>query len=629
VAATRTGGRTATQTAAVAFFDQPIVCDTVVRVSPTESFTRYVGNDTPTSQQLVEALCQRSDDDLTKLKLRSTATSYANGHFDMGIFEQHLMVTVGLLELNTTLMTLVPYVPQILDTSGRSIAMDSNNTHLVHRWLWLLIRLARNAASNQPIRHSDTARHPFAPETVATTWPRAFTHVHNQALARRQILDSPPPEQVHTAPQEAPLGYAQQAKKQRTTISPVAQPSGSMEKPCTAEELAAHFDNDPIPFELWMAELPDEMASGGHRTLKSPAVRKASTHTEKRQAETTFAETVSKKGKTAATLKHYEAAGESWMTFSAQNHWHWRIDDVPVPTRQRRLIQWLSQLQGLGVKRASTARKKVAAVRHLHISPPHLLPDPTADLPGLHSWLQDWARLDGPAQGALPAPRSLVEGICALLDPTKLSHAGLIAAFAYGMDLMGRSCEYLKDGRKTGLRMQDLIFRNVSGPISYASLAQDPTLLASVTELSFHIACYKNKNVDSTRSLPRSQRALCVVEAMINLLLAYYKQHGALPQPQDTLFLKANGKPLHRRDVSAWLKAGAAAAQLPPARFSSHSLRKGGASHMAASGVPDEVIQRLGRWQSDAYKRYIQVDAATLKRWSQNISKHTVRFELN
>ena len=40
-------------------------------------------------------------------------------------------------------------------------------------------------------------------------------------------------------------------------------------------------------------------------------------------------------------------------------------------------------------------------------------------------------------------------------------------------------------------------------------------------------------------------------------------------------------------------------------QFSGHSLRRGGATSLALRGVSDALIQVLGRWQSDAYKRYI------------------------
>lgn len=41
--------------------------------------------------------------------------------------------------------------------------------------------------------------------------------------------------------------------------------------------------------------------------------------------------------------------------------------------------------------------------------------------------------------------------------------------------------------------------------------------------------------------------------------------------------------------------------------FAGHSFRRGGASAMQLAGVPDSVIQTHGRWQSDAYRVYLDV----------------------
>jgi hypothetical protein len=39
--------------------------------------------------------------------------------------------------------------------------------------------------------------------------------------------------------------------------------------------------------------------------------------------------------------------------------------------------------------------------------------------------------------------------------------------------------------------------------------------------------------------------------------------------------------------------------------YHGHSFRRGGATSLANRGVPDSVIQILGRWLSDCYKLYI------------------------
>jgi hypothetical protein len=46
-----------------------------------------------------------------------------------------------------------------------------------------------------------------------------------------------------------------------------------------------------------------------------------------------------------------------------------------------------------------------------------------------------------------------------------------------------------------------------------------------------------------------------------------------------------------------------------PSRYAGHSFRRGGASAMQLAGVPAAVIQKHGRWTSDAFRAYL--DAAS------------------
>lgn len=47
-------------------------------------------------------------------------------------------------------------------------------------------------------------------------------------------------------------------------------------------------------------------------------------------------------------------------------------------------------------------------------------------------------------------------------------------------------------------------------------------------------------------------------------------------------------------------------AGLVPTEFALHSGRIGGATRLAAMGVPEAVIQKEGRWASDSYKTYVR-----------------------
>ena len=41
-------------------------------------------------------------------------------------------------------------------------------------------------------------------------------------------------------------------------------------------------------------------------------------------------------------------------------------------------------------------------------------------------------------------------------------------------------------------------------------------------------------------------------------------------------------------------------------KYALHSLRIGGATHVSAEGAAPEVLQREGRWASNAYKTYVR-----------------------
>ena len=63
--------------------------------------------------------------------------------------------------------------------------------------------------------------------------------------------------------------------------------------------------------------------------------------------------------------------------------------------------------------------------------------------------------------------------------------------------------------------------------------------------------------------------------------------------------------------LSAAIKKVASCMGLDPTKFRPHSLRIGGASMLAAAGLPDYVIQKQGRWKSLAFLTYIRLGKRT------------------
>ena len=86
---------------------------------------------------------------------------------------------------------------------------------------------------------------------------------------------------------------------------------------------------------------------------------------------------------------------------------------------------------------------------------------------------------------------------------------------------------------------------------------------------------------------------LCAIRAVVS----YLSVRGDSPGP---LFQLQSGQPLSCQLLTSWLCQIVASAGLP-GNFSSHSFRIGAATVAARQGIPDHLIQALGRWTSNAY----------------------------
>lgn len=102
----------------------------------------------------------------------------------------------------------------------------------------------------------------------------------------------------------------------------------------------------------------------------------------------------------------------------------------------------------------------------------------------------------------------------------------------------------------------------------------------------------------------KAKPPLCAVEAV----LAYLHIREATPGP---LFMLQSGEPLTRVLLTKWLREILEAANIP-GNYASHSFRIGAATMAARNGVPDHLIQTLGRWSSDAFKGYVRTPVDVL-----------------
>jgi integrase len=112
----------------------------------------------------------------------------------------------------------------------------------------------------------------------------------------------------------------------------------------------------------------------------------------------------------------------------------------------------------------------------------------------------------------------------------------------------------------------------------------------------------------------------CPVQALRRLRELAYQVGGAI----DTraVFCRSFGQQqaLSKTTVGIRLKKALAQAGVRAAHlYAAHSLRRGGATHAAATGVPTRLIQAMGRWKSDAVRQYLYCTPAQLFQASQHM----------
>jgi hypothetical protein len=154
------------------------------------------------------------------------------------------------------------------------------------------------------------------------------------------------------------------------------------------------------------------------------------------------------------------------------------------------------------------------------------------------------------------------------------------------------------------LRVGEFTLRSSSSPRSLILQASD---IAFSTQNSQPVLCLSIRVFKgNTSATPFIIYISSVPSAWCPVLFMrrYLAMRGELPGP---LFCFCNGSPVSRADFSLRLTQLLAAAGVSQANIKPHSFRIGAATAACAAGVPDATIQRLGRWKSDAFKRYIRM----------------------
>lgn len=250
----------------------------------------------------------------------------------------------------------------------------------------------------------------------------------------------------------------------------------------------------------------------------------------------------------------------------------------------------------------SSIKVYLAAVRSLHIE--QGFPDPLINCLRLQRVMRGIKRSQGsPAAQRFPVTDSILSLVHQALDLSSFDHCMFWAACTLGYFGFLRSAEFTVPNLASFSPELHLSVADVSVDSRLSPSGMRIWIKASKTD-PFRQGCYIHIGL--------GKAPLCAVHAM----LSYLALRGDKPGP---LFLLRSGQPLSRATLTNWLREILSSAGIP-GNFSSHSFRIGAVTVAARNGVPDHLIQALGRWTSNAYQLYIRTPSEALASLSNRLA---------
>ena len=118
-------------------------------------------------------------------------------------------------------------------------------------------------------------------------------------------------------------------------------------------------------------------------------------------------------------------------------------------------------------------------------------------------------------------------------------------------------------------------------------------------------------------------REVCPVEA----LSVYLQSRDSLlfAGADSPLFVFSDGQVLTQKSLTFLLHTLLRSVGMSTEGFSGHSFRVGGASELAAAGVPAHIIQKAGRWASNTFLEYLRFTPREETSWAASMAARAAR----
>ena len=141
--------------------------------------------------------------------------------------------------------------------------------------------------------------------------------------------------------------------------------------------------------------------------------------------------------------------------------------------------------------------------------------------------------------------------------------------------------------------------------LSWQDMATDSVTSPTVVKVRLKASKTDQARQGCTLIVGSTGNELCPVAAVLGFMALSGRKQGPL-------FQYRSGKPLTQAGFVGEVKAVLERGGMSSEGYSGHSFRIGAATTAAAAGIGDAVIQRLGRWRSEAYKGYVQPERGRL-----------------
>ena len=154
------------------------------------------------------------------------------------------------------------------------------------------------------------------------------------------------------------------------------------------------------------------------------------------------------------------------------------------------------------------------------------------------------------------------------------------------------------------LRVGEITKRGLAADNPHLLHMQQIQVSPNMLIISFSSFKHSNGEAFQLRVKSAEKSEACAVRAVQH----YLRLRGVKPGP---LFVDRSGNAVVRADFDRVLKKAVIFNRIDPAHFKGHSFRIGAATAAAEAGIPDSQIREMGRWKSDAFKKYIRAASRT------------------